>query len=99
MFIELIERQVLQRRKHFKLILGHAIDDATLLGADRTITADRLIWIERRLELDFTAMTRSLVGSIHHNPLIHRVRTSRTRDRADLAADATSVRRADAIAL
>jgi hypothetical protein len=65
MFIELIERQVLQWREQLELILRHSIDDATLLGADGTITANRLIRIERHLEPDFTAMTRSLVGGLH----------------------------------
>ncbi len=64
-FVELIESQVLQGRKQRKLIFGDAINDSALLGANGTVTANRIIWIERHLKSNFTAMTRSLVSSLH----------------------------------
>ncbi len=66
-FVELIKSHILQRREQIELSFGDAIDDSALLGADRTITAHRVIWIERNLEPNFTAMTRSLVGILHRN--------------------------------
>ena len=64
-FIELIERQIPQGREQLKLIFADTIDDSALFRADRTITANRVIRIERHLEPNFTAMTRSLIGSFH----------------------------------